>query len=391
MTEKEFDIIILGAGAGGLMAAIAAGEKGKSILLIDRAESPGRKLLASGGGKCNFTNRNISENDYFGENPEFCKYALRAFTSQHAQRWAAEAGIATEEREHGRIFCQHSASVLLSVMRQQVAQSRAHLLLETAIESVEKQGNLFFVHTTNGVWYAKKVIVATGGLAWPQLGASDIGMRIAKHFGHKVIPTRPALAGVILPTDSPLVGLQGISLPVRVSLADKSVDVVDHLLFTHRGISGPAALQLSCNWTPSLEIIINFLPEKDALQIMHEPDNGKLLVKTAFTRFLPDRLVQRLIPSDLLNKKIAVLGKAVRKQIFQQIHNYTCVPVGTESFLKAETTRGGVDTSQVNPKTMESRLVEGLYFCGEVLDVAGKLGGYNIHWAFASGIVAAQA
>jgi predicted Rossmann fold flavoprotein len=237
---------------------------------------------------------------------------------------------------------------------------------------------------------ANRLLVATGGLARPQIGASPLGYSIAEQFGHTVIPLKPALAGFILPQTSPLRHLQGISLDVQLQIQGKNNVVTEPLLFTHQGISGPAALQVSCFWEKGDTILVNFLPSEDLIQHMHKPENGRLQVKTLIAQFLPERLTKTLLPEPFPGRKVAELSKLDRKMIAGCIHRFPVLPDAVEGFSKAEVTLGGVATHELNPKSMESLLQAGLFFSGEVIDITGKLGGYNLHWAFASGRLAGQ-
>ncbi len=384
-----FDIIVLGAGASGLLAATEAAKKGGRVLVIDHAGHVGKKLLISGGGKCNITNRKILWKDYFGENPEFCKPALQKYRIENVLQLLKEADIDIEEREYGRIFCAQGAKPLVQYIKKTADNLGVTFFLETTIEHVEKQNDYFQIQTSKGQFSACHVIVATGGLAYPQAGATDIGHQIAKQFGHKIIPAKPALAGLVLPSDSALQNLQGISLLANASISHKMV-VTEPLLFTHKGLSGPVIFQLSCCWERGDAVVLNFMPDENALNLMNAPENGKLQVKSLFSRFLPVRLLQAILPLDLHSRKIAGLGKKERQIIADKIHSFMEIPIGTENFTKAETTKGGVSTQQIDAKTMESKLVPRLFFTGEVIDIAGKLGGYNIHWAFASGYAAGR-
>lgn len=395
MSIKSADLIILGAGAAGLMASIVASSRDKNVLLIDHAAMPGRKLLASGGGKCNVTNLKISENDFFGLQPEFCIPALSSFSSDDCLKMLETAKIPTEERDFGRIFCKNSAKDLVSFLQKKATYQGVRFAMKETILKVEKIENTFFVSTQREVFSAKQILIATGGLAWPQIGATNLGMKIAKEFGHKILPLRPALTGFVLAADSPLLNLQGISLPVQIWLKgdhQKSVKASkdfcterESLLFTHKGLSGPASLQASCAWNLGQIIYINFLPDMDVAKQITLPENGRLSIKNIFARHLPERLFKALVPQEIALRKIAEISKTNIHNVVQNISAFPIIPTATEGFDKAETTLGGVDTGQINPLTMESRIVPKLYFAGEVLDIAGKLGGYNIHWAFASG------
>jgi predicted Rossmann fold flavoprotein len=387
-----YDLIILGAGASGLMAAIQAAGRGRRVLVLDHAKEAGKKLLVSGGGKCNVTNRQITVSDYFGMNSAFCSDALKRFTAGMTLDLLRNADIQTEERDYGRVFCKKNASAIVSHLVHTAEKSGVHFVFNTTISEVSYMA-CFHVkceERPSETCKGSHLLVATGGLARPQLGATNLGYVIARQFGHKISPLRPALTGFILPQDSPLMNLQGISLDVRLQIKGKGFVIEEPLLFTHKGISGPSVFQASCFWEKGDVVTVNFLPSGDLISQMHDPSNEKLIVKSLIVRFLPERLVRAVIPDHLSDRKIAGLSRKDRKTIAEYIHSYTVCPEGTEGFSKAEVTLGGVSTDQINPKTMESLLQKGLFFTGEVIDITGKLGGYNIHWAFASGYVAGQ-
>ncbi|MDR1525922.1 MAG: NAD(P)/FAD-dependent oxidoreductase [Tannerella sp.] len=385
-----YDVIIIGAGASGLMAAIEAAKRGRRTLIIDHAKRVGRKLLVSGGGKCNVTNTHISASDYFGADNSFCRYALKQFTTDSILRLLYQAGIETEERDHGRIFCKKGADEIVSYLLHASESGGVHFSLNTEVPEVSHTTH-FRVKCESGALYeSQRLLVATGGLAWPQIGATNFGYRIARQFGHKVTPLKPALTGFILPQDSPLLNQQGISLDVQIQIKGKSAVIEEPLLFTHKGMSGPSVLQVSCFWEKGDTVTINFLPSEDVISQMHEPGNGKLFVKNLFMHYIPERLVRAIIPDHLSGRKVAELGKKDRNAIAGYIHSFPVCPDSVEGFSKAEATLGGVCTGEINPESMESLLLEGLFFSGEVIDVTGRLGGYNIHWAFASGHIAGQ-
>ncbi|MDR2773846.1 MAG: NAD(P)/FAD-dependent oxidoreductase [Tannerella sp.] len=391
MEESEvlYDVIILGAGASGLIAAINAAKRGRKVLIIDHAEKAGKKLLISGGGKCNITNKHISLSDYFGENNSFCRYALKRFTTESILGILHKANIKAEERVHGRIFCKNGADEIVAYLFNASVNSGVRFSLDTEISEVSHTTH-FLVKCEGRQYESQHLLVATGGLAWPQTGATNLGYRIAKQFGHKVTPLKPALAGFILPPDSPLMNLQGISLNVQLHVKGKSPVIEEPLLFTHRGISGPSVLQVSCFWEKGDTVTINFLPSKNIVSQMHEPCNGKLFAKNLILQFLPERLAGALIPGYLSERKVAELSRKDRTAIAERIHAFPVCPDSCEGFSKAEVTMGGVCTGEINSRSMESMLLKGLFFSGEVIDITGKLGGYNIHWAFASGYLAGQ-
>ncbi|MDR1224551.1 MAG: NAD(P)/FAD-dependent oxidoreductase [Tannerella sp.] len=396
-----YDLIILGAGASGLMAAIQAAGRGRRVLVLDHAKEAGKKLLVSGGGKCNVTNRQITVSDYFGMNSAFCSDALKRFTAGTALDLLRNADIQTEERDYGRVFCKKNASAIVFYLVHTAENSGVRFVFNTTVSEVSyttcfrvkcELGTSHVQQERKGeqLYEGSHLLVATGGLARPQLGATNLGYVVARQFRHKISPLRPALTGFLLPQDSPLMNLQGISLDVRLQINGKGFVVEEPLLFTHKGISGPSVFQVSCFWEKGDVVTVNFLPSGDLISQMHDPSNGKWIVKSLIARFLPERLVRAVIPDHLPDRKVAGLSKKDRETIAECIHSYAVRPEGTEGFSKAEATLGGVSTDQINPATMESLLQKGLFFTGEVIDITGKLGGYNIHWAFASGYVAGQ-
>ena len=415
----NFDVIIIGAGASGLMAAVLAAERGRKTLVLDHANRAGRKMLISGGGKCNITNRHISAADYYGAETSFCKYALKRFPPESVLQLLQNAKIETEERELGRIFCKKGANEIVSYLVQTAEKSGVRFLLNTKVEEVihyAKSGELaeishgFLIkcerlafeqsypasRTLNKktevmAFETSHLLIATGGLAYPQIGATNFAYSIAKQFGHTITPLKPALTGFILPPESPLRNLQGISLNVQILIEGKNKIIKEPLLFTHQGISGPAVLQVSCLLSGKGDVVlINFLPSEDIILEMHKPENGKFTVKSLVTHFMPERLVKALIPEQLSLRKVAELSRNDRKKIAGCIHRYPIISYAVEGFSKAEVTLGGVSTDEINPKSMESLLIRGLYFSGEEIDITGRLGGFNIHWAFASGYIAGQ-
>jgi len=384
-----FDVIIIGAGASGLIAAIYAARRGRKTAIVDHADQAGRKIRVSGGGHCNITNRRITVDDYFGKDHGFCTYALKQFPPRLVFSMLRNAGIETEEREHGRIFCKNGAGEIVSYLVRAAIDAGVHFFLNTKVSGISYSTS-FCVDGHGLLLESSHLLVATGGLARPQIGATAFGYTLAKQFGHTVIPLKPALTGLILSPDDPLLNLQGISLLARLQIKGKYKPVEEPLLFTHQGISGPSVLQISCFWEKEDVIAINFLPSEDLIEQMHKPDNGKLPVKNLVTKFLPERLVKALIPEHLSCRKVAELSRKDRIIIARQVHDYPVAPEDVEGFHRAEVTLGGVSTLEIIPESMESRLKKGLFFCGEVLDITGKLGGYNIHWAFASGYLAGQ-
>ncbi len=404
---KQYDVIVLGAGASGLMCAATAGARGKHVLVIDHEREPGRKILVTGGGKCNVTNKEISYEHYTGVNPQFTRSALAQFTSADMQELLQKHHIALEEREEGQLFCKHSAEEFLQLLLTECKKHHVTLSFGQEITEVVANEEGYVVNTAIDRFTAASVVVALGGTAWPQIGATDYGYRIAKHFGHKLIEPRPALVGLVMLHNWELADLAGISLRVtlehitsqdvypassKAGAKPKGCIVANNLplLFTHKGISGPAGLQASLYWKKGDMFICNFLPGIDIQKLLAAPENGKLLLKTVIKRLLPSRLADVLMDAAVADKKIAELSKVQRSQLQQRLQEWAFIPERTEGIKKAEVTVGGVSTEQISSQSMESKLAKGLFFCGEVLDVTGRLGGYNIHWAIASGLAAGK-
>ena len=384
---ESYDCIVLGAGASGLMAAWQAAKTGASVMLVDKADKAGTKVRVAGGGKGNVTNLAVDVSWYIGEHPEFCRHVLGRFGSRAALDMLRALRIPLEEREAGQIFCLTPASRLVEALLEQGARAGVTLRLGQTVTGLEQWNDAFLVHLEcpGGVERVRAgtVILALGSPAWPQIGASDHGHRLAGALGHRIAPVRPVLSPFVMPQSWPLMGLSGISLPVRLRVAERAFE--RDLLFTHKGISGPAALLASCFWHGGTDLCIDFMPSQAVQALMHDPAHGKLLVRRLVQRHMPDRLAERLIPEDLHNRKVAEIGKRDRGRLAACLHEHRVVPTRVEGLGKAEAAAGGVDTCDINAKSLESRLVPGLFLCGEVMDVTGLLGGYNLHWAWASG------
>lgn len=394
----SYDILIAGAGAAGLFCAMTAARSGKRVLILEKQKEPARKLRMAGGGKANFGNRTVSAADYISENPAFTTPALKAFPADRFAALLAEHGIPVEEREYGQLFCRRSAADIIDLLRGECERSGCRLVRESPVESVEKlpaEHGGFRVLSSGREYRCAHIVLASGSPAWPLSGADDSGLRLARSLGHRIIPSRPVLTPLILPADSPLTELAGISAPVRIGCdVPDSPSFAYPLLFTHKGISGPAVLQISCYWRKGASLSIDFLPEGNVTALLDAKESGKLTPKSLLTRLLPERLALALLrplpQPESATRKCAELSRAQRAAIHAAVHAHTVTPLRSEGLARAEACAGGVDTSEVNPKTMESRLVPGLFFCGEILDVAGRLGGYNLHWAWASAHTAGQ-
>jgi predicted Rossmann fold flavoprotein len=381
------DVIIIGAGASGLMCAIEAGRRGRSVLVIDHAERIGKKVLISGGGRCNFTNRDIRPENYISHNPHFCKSALSRFTPDEFIAMLERHGIKYYEKEAGQMFCAGGSGDILEMLKKELCEASVEICLSCRIEDV-KRDKLFSLATNQGAFQSESLVVATGGLSYPKLGATDIGYRIARQFGLRVNSLKPALVPFTLnPQDLKIVReLAGVSINASVSCKGK--EFRGDILFTHRGLSGPAVLQLSSYWNPGDEININLMPGLDAYELFLARHEGRMEIKNLLAEFLPKRLAIIWCELHIQSKPVNQYSDKELRTIGQHLHNWIIRPAGTEGYNTAEVTLGGVDTNELSSKTMEAKKVPGLYFTGEVIDVTGQLGGYNLHWAWASGFAA---
>ncbi len=389
---KTFDVIIIGAGASGLFCAATAGKRGRRVLLIDHAAGPGAKIAVSGGGHCNFTNLAAGSDRYWSQNPAFCKSALARFTPHDFIALVDRHGIAWREKKEGQLFCRGSSARIVEMLLQECRGGKVEFRFDCPVRTIDRNG-LFRVRTDHGSFEAPSLVVATGGLSMPSLGATGFGIELARRFGLAVVPTRPALVPFTLavPEKELCASLAGVSLMAGVRCGPFSV--TEDVLFTHKGLSGPAILQVSSLWQQGETIDVDLCPDRDLLELLEEcrKRGEKQEVKTLLGRCLPRRVAaawsERCIPlrpvCQCRSDELAAAAEA--------IHRWKFVPAGTEGFEKAEVTLGGVDTKELSSKTMESRKIAGLFFIGEVIDVTGQLGGFNLHWAWASGAAAGEA
>lgn len=392
---KRYDVIIIGAGAAGLFCAAQIGKKGKSVLLLDNGKKVGRKILMSGGGYCNFTNLDVGAQHYLSQNPHFVKSALARYNQWDFIALLAEYGISYHEKELGQLFTDNGAEQIVAMLLKECQAANVQIQLQVQISQVTQLTDGFEVKYGNELCLqCENLVIASGGLSMPKLGATAFGYQIAEQFGLSVVPPRASLVPFTWrEQDQVFADLAGISLPVTVT-AESGMSFSNALLFTHRGISGPAMLQISNYWLPNQPLFIDFLPKirlDEYLQAMRQ-SSSKMQLKTALQRLLPNKLVEFFIShyqlpttilADLSNLKIA--------EISQLFHQWQFVPNGTEGYRTAEVTLGGVDTNQISSKTMEVKHIKGLYFIGEVLDVTGWLGGYNFQWAWSSAYACATA
>ncbi|MFI3199102.1 MAG: NAD(P)/FAD-dependent oxidoreductase [Methylococcaceae bacterium] len=389
----ETDVIIIGAGASGLMCAIEAGKRGREVMVLDHANKAGKKILMSGGGRCNFTNYSIEPNNFISNNPHFCKSALSRYTQWDFLALIARHKIPYHERDHGQLFCNDSAKDILTLLLKECAEVGVIVQLNTTVENLEKLTNGFHLKTNQGPINCQSLVVATGGLSIPKMGASPFGYKIAEQFGIPVVPTRAGLVPLTLQPDDKeqFAPLSGIAVPCSIS--NKRQTFNENVLFTHRGLSGPAVLQISSYWLSGGEsLVIDLLPALNLATELKAKRQQKLknTLKTILDGYLPKRLVSCLLPEEVLTLSLPDLSDRQIQQIADQLHKWTIKPGGTEGYRTAEVTVGGVDCEALSSKTMESKQVPGLYFIGEVVDVTGWLGGYNFQWAWSSAWCAGQ-
>ncbi len=392
---EKFDAIVIGAGAAGLFCAAQAGQRGLRVLVLDNGKKAGRKILMSGGGRCNFTNLYTEPAAYLSHNPHFCKSALARFTQWDFIALVQKYQIAYHEKTLGQLFCDDSAQQIIDLLLAECELGTVTVRLRSEVTSVEKQGEEFVV-TVNGKQVSThSLIVACGGLSMPGLGATPFGYRLAEQFGLPVLPTRAALVPFTLhkPLLTELQALSGVAVPATVT-AQNGTRFAENILFTHRGLSGPAILQISSYWQPGEYVSINLLPGTDLAEFfaVQREKHPNLSLRNALAKLLPKRLVECLqTMGDLPDVALNQLSKAAQQDITDKLQNWQVQPNGTEGYRTAEVTLGGMDTLALSSKTMEARDVQGLYFIGEVTDVTGWLGGYNFQWAWSSAWACAQA
>lgn len=392
---EQFDAVIIGAGAAGLFCAAQAGQAGCRVLLLDNGKKPGRKILMSGGGRCNFTNLYVEPSAYLSENPHFCKSALARYTQWDFIDLVGKHGIAWHEKTLGQLFCDDSAQQIVDMLMKECEKGNVTLRLRTEVLSIERDDSGYTLQLNGAHIKTPRLVIATGGLSMPGLGATPFGYKVAEQFGLKVLPTRAGLVPFTLhkPLLEQVQTLSGVAVPAVVS-AENGVTFRENILFTHRGLSGPAVLQISSYWLPGEWVSVNLLPDTDLcafLNAQREAHPNQSL-KNTLAMLLPKRLVECLqelkqIPETTLKQ----LNGREQQALEESLQNWRVQPNGTEGYRTAEVTLGGVDTHALSSRTMEARNVPGLYFIGEVMDVTGWLGGYNFQWAWASAWACAQA
>ncbi len=380
MNNSTYDAIIIGAGAAGLMAAATAAKKGKKTLLLEKTNKIGEKIRISGGGRCNFTNLNISSNNYLSQNLHFVKSALAQYNQHDFIKLVESYNIAYHEKTLGQLFCNHSSQSIIDMLVNECYKYGAEIILECEIDKISKD-DLFYLDN----YQTKNLIIASGGLSIPKIGATDFGYKIAKQFNINIIPTKPALVPLL--TKEKYTDLAGISIASVVSY-DKT-NFKENILFTHKGLSGPAILQISSyiKNPDNDKISINLLPDVDLHHLFTSLKNSKIYLSNFLKEYLPNRFVD-IFMNNIPNKKLIEYKNIDLTKIANDLHKFIVEIAGSEGYLKAEVTSGGIDTNELSSKTMESKKIPGLYFIGEVVDVTGWLGGYNFQWAWSSGFAA---
>ncbi|WP_105685116.1 BaiN/RdsA family NAD(P)/FAD-dependent oxidoreductase [Cronobacter dublinensis] len=392
---EQFDAIIVGAGAAGLLCAALAGQAGRRVLVLDNGKKPGRKILMSGGGRCNFTNLYVEPSAYLSANPHFCKSALARYTQWDFIDLVGKYGIAWHEKTLGQLFCDDSAEQIVTMLMAECEKGGVTVRLRSEVLGIARDENGYTLTLNGGAVQTPKLVIASGGLSMPGLGATPFGYKVAEQFGLKVLPTRAGLVPFTLhkPLLEQIQTLSGVSVPAVVTADDGTV-FRESILFTHRGLSGPAILQISSYWQPGEWVTVNLLPDVDAGAFIDEQRaaHPNQSLKNTLAMLLPKRLVECLQSlGQLPDVTLKQLNSRQQQELLETLHGWRVQPNGTEGYRTAEVTLGGVDTHELSSRTMEARNVPGLYFIGEVVDVTGWLGGYNFQWAWSSAWACAQA
>jgi len=409
------DVLIIGAGAAGMMCAIEAARRGRSVLLLDHSKKLAEKIRISGGGRCNFTNLYAKPENYLSGNPHFCRSALARYTPQHFITWLNQQGIGYHEKKLGQLFCDEGSAAIIAMLKNECDAAGVRWLMSCEVHKVERlnpsfpqageglevkckmhpSAERFSCNTNHGIFRAQSLVIASGGLSIPKIGATPFGYQLAQQFDISVTKLKPGLVPLSFHPDdwAPYVDLAGISVDAVVSYGKQIFR--ENLLFTHRGLSGPAILQISTYWEPGQPLHINLLPDHDTLKLFAQQRDSRMLLSNFFAQYLPKRFIEtwcaqlagnnlsgNMLINQYSDKEIAALAA--------KLHNWQITPSGTLGYTKAEVTCGGVDTRALSSKTMEANEVNGLYFIGEVIDVTGQLGGYNFQWAWSSGYAAGQ-
>jgi len=390
--QRKCDVIVLGAGAAGMMCAIRAAQRGRSVIVLDHAKSPGEKIRISGGGRCNFTNIHTSPKSFLSANPHFCKSALARFTPSDFIAMVDRHRIAWHEKTLGQLFCDDTAKDVIRMLLDEMQAAGAALHLRTEIVDVEKSGEGFRIATSEGTYECRSLVIATGGKSIPKMGATGLAYRIAEQFGLPLVETRPGLVPLTMDqaTLENLSELSGISAPAEIRHGKTAFR--EALLFTHRGLSGPAILQISSYWREGDDITVDIEPDIDLLEHLKAAKraNGRQFAQTALAEILPKRLAQHLTDREGIVGHMADLSDKTLLRLAEAVQSWKIKPSGSEGYRTAEVTLGGIDTAALDSRTMAAKEVPGLHFIGECVDVTGWLGGYNFQWAWASGFIAGE-
>ena len=379
----KFDVIIIGGGAAGLLCAIEAGKRGRRTLVIEHNSQVGRKILISGGGRCNFTNKDVSANNFISQNPHFCKSALARYIPQDFIELVKKHKIQFYEKTLGQLFCRESARQIVEMLLTECEKAKVEIRVNCSVKTVSKTEN-FTVETNQGIFESESLVIATGGLSFPKIGATDFGYKIARQFGLKIVETRPSLVPLVFANQN-FSKLAGVSIDSIVKSGKR--EFRENILFTHRGLSGPAILQISNYWNKEKPISIDLLPNENALEILENNQTSKQNLDNFLSKYLPNRFAESFVGN---SKPLNQISKKDLEKTAESINNWQVSFNETEGYHKAEVTLGGVSTDELSSQTMESKKVKGLYFIGEVMDVTGWLGGYNFQWAWSSGFACGQ-
>jgi predicted Rossmann fold flavoprotein len=388
----QYDVIIVGAGAAGMMSAIEAGKRGRKVLLVDHYKKIGEKIRISGGGRCNFTNINTNPNKFLSQNPKFVRSALSQYTQNDFINLINKYEIKFHEKKLGQLFCDHSAQQIVEMLLKECDLANVTILKEFIIKNIEKDNEQYLVSTDTDQYSSESLIVATGGLSVPKIGATSFGYEIAKKFDHSIIETLPALVPLTFNEKILEICKELTGLSVEAIVSFNKVLFQEGMLFTHRGLSGPSILQISSYWKQGDNIKVNLSPKLNVYQLLEEKRklNPRLDILNIVSEILPKRLAQIICSENKVTGNISELSNKILKQLSENINSWLINPTGSEGYRTAEVTLGGVDTKELSSKTMMSNKHKNLFFIGEVVDVTGHLGGYNFQWAWSSGYVAGQ-
>ena len=390
--NNQFDVIVVGAGAAGLMCSMEAGKRSKSVCLIEHTSKIAEKIRISGGGKCNFTNLHSDNNNFLSKNKHFCKSAFAKYTQSDFINLINKHGIEFHEKKLGQLFCNNSSREIIDMLVSECEKQKVTINLDTKINTITKNTNNYVLNTNKGEFYSPSIVIATGGLSIPKIGATDFGYKIAKQFNLKVTKLYPALVPLIFEDEilEFCKSLAGVSLNASVKINKSVFD--EGLIFTHRGLSGPSILQISSYWKQGETITIDLLPKYKIDNILRDRriETPKQSISKVLSDFLPNRLAMAICNKLKINSKVAEISNENIKKIVNLVNNWNVIPTGSEGYKTAEVTLGGIDTNEISSSTMECKKYRGLYFIGEVIDVTGHLGGHNFQWAWSSGYVAGQ-